>query len=97
MILSHSEAEPPVRAPHRLPLLLACGGSFLAFLDVTITNLAVPALARDFGGVGCFHAVYLFCALACLAAAAVGTRLILMAPAPVPATAPAETSVAKGA
>ncbi|MCW2918256.1 MAG: major facilitator superfamily 1 [Actinomycetia bacterium] len=51
MILSHSEAEPPVRAPHCLPLLLACGGSFLAFLDVTITNLAVPALARDFGGV----------------------------------------------
>ncbi|MFD1545187.1 DHA2 family efflux MFS transporter permease subunit [Nonomuraea guangzhouensis] len=35
----------------RLPLLLACGGSFLAFLDVTITNLAVPALAVDFGGV----------------------------------------------
>jgi len=33
----------------RLPLLLACGGSFLAFLDVTITNLAVPDLALDFG------------------------------------------------
>src|ERR687894_1047600 len=33
----------------RLPLLLACGGSFLAFLDVTITNLAVPDLGRDFG------------------------------------------------
>src|SRR4051812_5570567 len=32
----------------RLPLLLACGGSFLAFLDVTITNLAVPDLAGDF-------------------------------------------------
>lgn len=31
------------------PLLLACGGSFLGFLDVTITNLALPALARDFG------------------------------------------------
>ena len=29
-------------------LLLACGGSFLAFLDVTITNLAVPDLAGDF-------------------------------------------------
>jgi EmrB/QacA subfamily drug resistance transporter len=35
----------------RIPLLLACGGSFLAFLDVTITNLAVPALGHDFGGV----------------------------------------------
>ena len=33
----------------RVPLLLACGGSFLAFLDVTITNLAVPDLASDFG------------------------------------------------
>src|SRR5215207_8477028 len=32
----------------RIPLLLACGGSFLAFLDVTITNLAVPDLAGDF-------------------------------------------------
>ncbi|WP_320672482.1 MFS transporter [Patulibacter defluvii] len=35
--------------PSPLPLLLACGGSFLAFLDVTITNLAVPDLARDLG------------------------------------------------
>src|ERR1700710_2922538 len=33
----------------RAPLLLACGASFLAFLDVTITNLAIPDLARDFG------------------------------------------------
>src|SRR3954463_10556255 len=32
----------------RAPLLLACGASFLAFLDVTITNLAIPALAGDF-------------------------------------------------
>jgi EmrB/QacA subfamily drug resistance transporter len=32
----------------RLPLLLACGASFLALLDVTIANLAVPDLARDF-------------------------------------------------
>src|SRR5690349_2151300 len=32
----------------RAPLLLACGASFLAFLDVTITNLAIPDLARDF-------------------------------------------------
>lgn len=33
----------------RAPLLLACGASFLAFLDVTITNLAIPDLAGDFG------------------------------------------------
>ncbi|MEV0385608.1 MFS transporter [Nonomuraea sp. NPDC050643] len=45
MTLPHPAAGPPI------PLLLACGGSFLAFLDVTITNLAVPALAADFGGV----------------------------------------------
>src|SRR5690349_17422478 len=37
----------------KLPLILACGGSFLAFVDVTITNLAVPDLGADFGvGVG---------------------------------------------
>jgi EmrB/QacA subfamily drug resistance transporter len=37
----------------KLPLALACGGSFLAFVDVTITNLAVPELAGDFNvGVG---------------------------------------------
>lgn len=41
----------PISTSRSLPLLLACGGSFLAFLDVTITNLAVPALAGDFGGV----------------------------------------------
>jgi len=36
----------------RLPLLLACGGSFLAFVDVTIANLAVPSLAADYPGAG---------------------------------------------
>jgi EmrB/QacA subfamily drug resistance transporter len=29
-------------------LLVACGGSFLAFLDVTIANLALPAVGHDF-------------------------------------------------
>lgn len=29
-------------------LLVACGGSFLAFLDVTIANLALPAVGQDF-------------------------------------------------
>ncbi|MEU4225861.1 DHA2 family efflux MFS transporter permease subunit [Nonomuraea sp. NPDC026600] len=51
MTISRSKAEPPISTWRPLPLLLACGGSFLAFLDVTITNLAVPALAVDFGGV----------------------------------------------
>lgn len=32
------------------PLIIACGGSFVAVIDVTITNLAIPSLARDFGG-----------------------------------------------
>ncbi|HET9420502.1 MAG TPA: MFS transporter [Nocardioides sp.] len=36
----------------RLPLLLACGGSFLAFIDVTIANLAVPSLAVDYPDAG---------------------------------------------
>ncbi|MQA76547.1 MAG: MFS transporter, partial [Solirubrobacterales bacterium] len=42
----------PARTSSRLPLALAAGGAFLAFLDVTITNLAIPDLARDFGGTG---------------------------------------------
>lgn len=33
-----------------LVLLLACGGSFVSLLDVTIANLAVPDLHRDFDG-----------------------------------------------
>jgi len=36
------------RLHSRIPLLLACGGPFLAFLDVTITNLALPDIATDF-------------------------------------------------
>lgn len=36
---------------YRRTLLVACGGSFLAFLDVTITNLALPDIGRDFDGV----------------------------------------------
>jgi EmrB/QacA subfamily drug resistance transporter len=47
MTSSQSVAAPGARSS-RTPLLLACGGSFLAFLDVTITNLAVPDLAGDF-------------------------------------------------
>ena len=39
-----SEATPSRNAA----LWVACGGSFLAFLDVTIANLALPAVGRDF-------------------------------------------------
>ena len=47
--MTSSQSAPAPRArSSRTPLLLACGGSFLAFLDVTITNLAVPDLAGDF-------------------------------------------------
>ncbi|MGW4051422.1 DHA2 family efflux MFS transporter permease subunit [Streptomyces sp. NPDC004779] len=40
----------PVRATSRasLALLLACAGTFLSFLDATVTNLAVPPIAADF-------------------------------------------------
>ena len=39
------------RASYGRTLFVACGSSFLAFLDVTITNLALPAVGRDFDGV----------------------------------------------
>lgn len=32
-----------------LALTVACGGTFLGFLDATVTNLALPEIARDFG------------------------------------------------
>lgn len=35
-------------SPRNAALLVACGGSFLAFLDVTIANLALPAVGHDF-------------------------------------------------
>ncbi|UGQ12873.1 DHA2 family efflux MFS transporter permease subunit [Yinghuangia sp. ASG 101] len=44
-------AAPDPPAPRAgLVLLLACGGSFVSLLDVTIANLAVPDLHRDFTG-----------------------------------------------
>lgn len=36
----------PTRA--RLALVLACGATFLSFLDATVTNLALPQVADDF-------------------------------------------------
>jgi EmrB/QacA subfamily drug resistance transporter len=44
---STRSAAPASRAG--LALLLACGGTFLSFLDATVTNLAVPAVGEDFG------------------------------------------------
>ncbi|HSA53187.1 MAG TPA: DHA2 family efflux MFS transporter permease subunit [Yinghuangia sp.] len=44
-------APGPPQPPHARAgtvLLLACGGSFVSLLDVTIANLAVPDLHRDF-------------------------------------------------
>ncbi|MFE6364834.1 DHA2 family efflux MFS transporter permease subunit [Streptomyces sp. NPDC057806] len=42
-----SARTPARRAAHAL--LLACAGTFLSFLDATVTNLAVPPIADDFG------------------------------------------------
>ena len=36
--------------PQRLVLTVAILGSFVAFLDSTIVNVALPAIARDLGG-----------------------------------------------
>ncbi|HEV3001543.1 MAG TPA: MFS transporter [Solirubrobacteraceae bacterium] len=42
----------PSATAARLPLALACGASFVALLDVTLANLAIPDLAREFEGQG---------------------------------------------
>ncbi|MCF2531664.1 DHA2 family efflux MFS transporter permease subunit [Yinghuangia soli] len=55
--LMHDAHPPAAASPAAAPtagaglvLLLACGGSFVSLLDVTIANLAVPDLHRDFTG-----------------------------------------------
>ncbi|KAB2592763.1 DHA2 family efflux MFS transporter permease subunit [Streptomyces arboris] len=50
MTLSGSPSAPPAVSTRRasLALLLACAGTFLSFLDATVTNLAVPLIAADF-------------------------------------------------
>lgn len=48
--MSVSDPEPFSSAHQRRSLIVACGGAFLAFVDVTITNLAIPDLANDFSG-----------------------------------------------
>ncbi|MDI2124869.1 MFS transporter [Yinghuangia seranimata] len=41
-------STPTTQKSAALVLVLACGGSFVSLLDVTIANLAVPDLQRDF-------------------------------------------------
>ncbi len=37
---------------HRTPVLIACGGAFVAFLDTTIVNIAFPDISASFSGAG---------------------------------------------
>jgi len=37
---------------HRAPVLIACAGAFLAFLDTTIVNIAFPDISESFSGSG---------------------------------------------
>lgn len=50
MTPSVSPPAPPAVSTRRasLALFLACAGTFLSFLDATVTNLAVPPIADDF-------------------------------------------------
>ncbi|MGW6713706.1 DHA2 family efflux MFS transporter permease subunit [Streptomyces globisporus] len=50
MTLSGSPSAPPAVStrPASLALSLACAGTFLSFLDATVTNLAVSLIAVDF-------------------------------------------------
>ncbi|MGV9711628.1 MFS transporter [Gordonia sp. NPDC003424] len=43
-----SSASPASSPPSRLPLLIACGAAFLAFLDLSVVNIAFPTIARAF-------------------------------------------------
>ncbi|GAA4628291.1 hypothetical protein GCM10023196_044040 [Actinoallomurus vinaceus] len=92
MTIIRSKGEPP-------PGFAASAGLNIAAPQVGGT-LGIAVLTALFaghtsaGGVSDFAHVYLVCALACLAAAAVGGRLILTTPIP---ALPAETSLAKGA
>jgi len=40
----------PITGQHRLVLIIAILGSFVTFLDSTIVNVALPAIARELGG-----------------------------------------------
>ncbi|RBO88359.1 MFS transporter [Nocardia puris] len=45
--MSEVRTESP---PTTGPLLVACGAAFIAFLDLSVVNIAFPAIARDFPG-----------------------------------------------
>ncbi|AQA25015.1 transmembrane secretion effector family protein [Rhodococcus sp. MTM3W5.2] len=42
------QAPSPARASSRIALLIACSATFVAFLDLSVVNIAFPAIARDF-------------------------------------------------
>ncbi|WP_282784790.1 MFS transporter [Nocardia sp. CC201C] len=54
--VSARSAETPATTPTPPPaaarraLLVACGAAFLAFLDLSVVNIAFPAIARDYSG-----------------------------------------------
>src|ERR1044072_10248 len=43
-------APPPSPASATRVVLIACAATFLAFLDVTVVNIAFPDIERDFAG-----------------------------------------------
>src|SRR5690606_2440193 len=47
LVSEHTDSSPPPKLARRT-LLLACGAAFLAFLDLSVVNIAFPSLARDF-------------------------------------------------
>src|SRR5690606_37918471 len=46
LVSEHTDSSPPPKLARRT-LLLACGAAFLAFLDLSVVNIAFPSLARD--------------------------------------------------
>ncbi|MFI9505183.1 MFS transporter [Nocardia sp. NPDC052566] len=42
--------SPPARTAATRTLLIACGAAFIAFLDLSVVNIAFPAIARDYPG-----------------------------------------------
>ncbi|WP_054813479.1 MFS transporter [Nocardia arizonensis] len=48
--LSTRAPAPPTAAAARKTLLIACGAAFIAFLDLSVVNIAFPSMARDYPG-----------------------------------------------
>ncbi|NUS42251.1 MAG: MFS transporter [Mycobacteriaceae bacterium] len=46
--VSPRTSAPPARNASRLVLLIACGATFVAFLDLSVVNIAFPDIRRDF-------------------------------------------------